>query len=196
LRVVIIPEDSGNDRYILNPIVEAMIESAGKPHAKILIYEGRKPHGIAQVLRWERIKEIVDSYPQVDLFLLIVDRDGEEDRQVQLRNIERQAAAILPADRCFLAAHAWQEVEVWGLAGCTDLPNTWQWQSVRSERDPKQRYFIPYIQGRGLVNEPGGGRKTLGREAANRYNRIRQRCNEIVELEGRIRAWIDSSHRR
>ncbi len=193
---MIIPEDSSNDQYILNPIVEAIIESAGRPHAKIRIHQGRRPHGIDQVLRWERIKEIIDIYPQVNLFLLIVDRDGEEDRQGQLRNIERQAAAILPVGRCFLAAHAWQEVEVWALAGCTDLPKTWQWQSVRAERDSKDQYFVPYAKQRGLQNEPGGGRRTLGREAATRYNRIRQRCDEIVELEGRIRVWVDSSYRR
>src|SRR5262249_33244934 len=138
--------------------------------------------------------DIIDSYPQVDLFLLIVDRDSEEHRHVQLGSIERQAAAILPADRCFLAVHACQEVAAWALAGCGDLPRAWQWKVVRAERDPKEVYFTPYIQKRGLQNEPGGGRKTLGREAAGRYNRVRQRCPEVRSLEERIRDWLDRTH--
>jgi hypothetical protein len=187
---MIIPEDSSNDQYILKPIIEVMIESAGRPRAKIRIHEDQQPRGIAQVLQWERIKEIIDIYPQVDLFLLIVDRDGEDHRQVQLRNIERQAAAILPAARCFLADHAWQEVEVWALAGCDDLPRRWRWRAVRDERDPKEVYFTPYARQRGLESEPGGGRRTLGREAAGRYTRIRHLCPEITSLETRILEWI------
>jgi hypothetical protein len=123
--------------------------------------------------------------------LLLVDRDNEPDRRSRLDNLERSAAEILPRTRSFMAEHAWQEVEVWGLAGCTDLPRAWEWQSVRAERDSKEQYFVPYAELRGLQSEPGGGRRTLGREAANRYNRIRRRCPEIASLETRILDWIN-----
>jgi hypothetical protein len=191
LNVLIIPEDSSKDRYILNPIIEAMIKSASKPRAKIRIYEGRKPHGIDQVLRWERIKEIIDSYPQVDLFLLIVDRDGDEHRRSQLDSLENRATAVLVGSRRLFAEHAWQELEVWALAGCDDLPRRWRWRAVRDERDPKEVYFTPYARLRGLESEPGGGRRTLGREAAGQYNRICRRCPEITSLEMRILDWIN-----
>ncbi|WP_281181280.1 hypothetical protein [Chloroflexus islandicus] len=43
-----------------------------------------------------------------------------------------------------------------------------------------------------MSDEPGGGRRTLGQEAARRYERIRQRCPEdIGELERRIRVWLE-----
>jgi hypothetical protein len=42
--------------------------------------------GVVQALRWERIEEILDRYRgMVDLFLLRVDRDGEQAREHTLR---------------------------------------------------------------------------------------------------------------
>jgi len=191
LRVLVIPEHFSQDQYILKPIVQALLAAVGRSQAKVQVCQDPLLGGVEQAMRWERINEIIDIYPLVDLFLLIVDRDGEEDRRDQLRKIERQAAAILSAGRCLLAAHAWQEVEVWALAGCDDLPRTWRWRAVRDARDPTEHYFTPYARLRGLDSEPGGGRKTLGREAAGRYTRIRQRCPEIASLERRILDWIN-----
>jgi hypothetical protein len=196
MNVLIIPEDSSNDQHILKPIVKVMLEAAGRPRAKVEIHTVQKPRGIDQVLRWERISGIIDSYPLVHLFLLIVDRDGEEHRRSRLDSIEHQAAAVLPASRSLLAEHAWQEVEVWALAGCDDLPREWEWGAVRLERDSKEAYFKPYIRRCQLQNEPGSGRRTLGREAGNRYARVCQRCPEVGELETRIRIWIDSLRAR
>ena len=191
MNVLIIPEDSSNDQHILKPIVKVMLEAAGRPRAKVEIHAIQKPRGIDQVLRWERISGIIDSYPLVHLFLLIVDRDGEEHRRSRLDSIEQQAAAILPASRSLLAEHAWQEVEVWALAGCDDLPREWEWGAIRLERDSKETYFKPYVQRRELQNEPGSGRRTLGREAGNHYTRVCQRCPEVRRLEARIRNWLD-----
>ena len=44
-----------------------------------------------------------------------------------------------------------------------------------------------FAQQRGVVDEPGQGRKTLAREAAGNYNRIRSLCPEyIARLEQRL----------
>lgn len=62
---------------------------------------------------------------------------------------------------------------------------------IRTEINPKEEYFDALAQQLGLLNEPGGGRKTLGIEAARRYTRIRQLCPEDVgRLEDRIGAWL------
>jgi hypothetical protein len=42
----------------------------------------------------------------------------------------------------------------------------------------KERYFEPLARERGVIDGPGGGRKTLGEEAARRLDRIRQKCRE------------------
>ena len=67
----------------------------------------------------------------------------------------------------------------------------WNWGEIRQERDAKERYFNRLVETRGLENDPGGGRKTLGVEAARKYRRISSRCREDVQvLERRIEAWL------
>lgn len=188
MNVLVIPEDFRKDQYILKPMIQAILAQVGKPQANVRVCQDPLLGGIGQALRWERIAEILDRYKgMVHLFLLVVDRDGDPNRRSSLEQLQRQARSRLPNGRVFLAENAWQEVEVWVLAG-HDLPNAWSWHSIRSEIHPKESYFLPFAGWRGLLDEPGQGRKTLAREAAARYDRVRQRCPEDVrELEDRIR---------
>lgn len=125
----------------------------------------------------------------VSLFLLIVDRDCNEQRIARLRGLEQQASgALAGTDRIFLAEHAWQEVEVWLLAGCKDLPGEWSWKDVRADCHPKESFYSEYARRRGVLDSPSEGRDALGREAARNYQRIRKLCFEdIAALEERIR---------
>lgn len=108
----------------------------------------------------------------VRVFLLIVDRDGQPGRRQQLERLEGQAGAVLlETNRVFLAENAWQEVEVWVLAGLEDLPKAWSWADIRADAD----------------------REVLAREAAGNYDRIRQLCPEdVASLEERIRRALDT----
>lgn len=188
MNVVIIPEDCRKDQYLLKPIVSAMLDYLGKPRAKVTVLGGCWPRGIEQALNSEQLAEVIERYRMVDLFLLCVDRDGMETRRLRLDNLEAKVREILPERQIFLAENAWQELEVWALAGL-DLPKEWAWQDIRAERDPKERYFKPIAERRGLLDEPGEGRRTLGIEAAKRYARIRQLCPEDIQgLENRIKA--------
>lgn len=193
MRVLVIPEDFRKDQYILQPLVEAMLAEVGKQHAQIRICRDPLLGGIGEALKVERIREIIERYKgMVDLFLLCVDRDGNEHRRQRLDELEAVAAQLLPSSRMLLAEHAWQELEVWVLAG-HDLLKEWSWPAIRAEPNPKEIYFERLANERDLLSEPGGGRKTLGIEAARRYKRIRQRCPEdIVALEERIRAWVET----
>lgn len=187
MNVLVIPEDFPHDQYVLKPIVEAMLAYLSRRRANVRVCTEPRLRGVAQALRWERIQEILDQYQSmVDLFLLIVDRDCERTRRVALDNLEQQARAYLPPSRLFFAEHAWQEIEVWAIAG-QDLPADWRWQDVRNERDPKEKYFLPLARQRGLLDEPGEGRKRLGIEAAARYDRVRQLCKEdVAALEAAV----------
>jgi hypothetical protein len=192
MNVLIIPEDFRFDQFILKPIIKAMMTELGKPHANVRVCRDPLLGGVEQAMKWERIAEILDMYGTIDLFLLIVDRDGKDGRRRGLDALEEQAAAELRSDRSFLAENAWQEVEVWLLAG-HKLPKEWQWKEIREERDPKELYFEPYASQRGLLHKLGRGRKALGREAAKRYSRIRQLCPEVAGLEEKIREYISGS---
>jgi hypothetical protein len=80
---------------------------------------------------------------------------------------------------------------VWALAGQQNLPKTWKWQTIRKEENPKEAYFEVLARRRALTDEPGAGRTTMGREAAQEYARVRGRCPEDVEaLEKRLKAWL------
>lgn len=187
MNVLIVPEDFRKDQYILKPIAGAMLAAIGKPRANIRVCQDPLLGGIDQALNWERIEEILQRYKgRVNIFLLVVDRDGREGRRASLDSLEERAATCLPADRVFLSENAWQEVEVWILAG-HDLPQDWAWREIRREPNPKEVYFDRLAAARGLVDEPGQGRKTLAREAAANYKRVRTLCPEdVAALEQRL----------
>ena len=191
MNILIIPEDFRKDQYMLQPIVKAMMEALGKSKAKIKVCQDPLLGGVVEALKWERIEEIIDRYRMVDLFLLCVDRDGKAGRKQVLDKIEQQSAQVLPQGKVLLAENAWQEIEVWVLAG-HHLPSEWNWQTIRQEVNPKETYFIPLAKERNLLATPGEGRKILAEEAAKKYNRIRQLCPEdIINLEQRVESWIE-----
>jgi len=188
MKVLIIPEDFRKDQYILKPIIEAMFKHLEKRNTRIKVCQDPLLGGIDQARNRKRIKEIIFRYQgMVDLFLLIIDRDGISERKSGLNALETYASKILPPGKLFFAENAWQEVEVWVLAG-HDLPTEWIWQEVRNEVNPKEVYYLPFIKERGLIEELYEGRKTLAFEAAKKYNRIRQLCPEdVAALENRIK---------
>jgi len=189
MNVFIIPEDYRRDQYILKPIIAAMMSAVGRPRANVEVCQ-ELLGGVTEALKWQRIERIIRSVQyRVNLFLLCVDRDGQEGRRASLDNLQQRAESVLAGRKAFLGENAWQEIEVWVLAG-HDLPSDWPWKEIRREVDPKERYFLPYARQRGVDNERDQGRKTLAREAAARYGRIRQLCPEDVEaLENRIRSF-------
>jgi hypothetical protein len=143
--------------------------------------------GIDQAMKWERLDEIIEQYKgMVHLFLLVVDRDCEETRRAGLDELEAKAAGKLGGDR-FYAEHAWQEIEVWAIAGL-DLPTGWSWADIRAHRDPKEAFFEPLAREHGVNDEPGEGRKALAKLASQNYARVRGRCPEdIGALEERLK---------
>jgi hypothetical protein len=199
-KVLIIPEDFRNDESMLKPIVTAMMESIVKTKVKVDVCKDPRLQGVSQALNWEKIQWILDRYGgMVHLFLLCVDRDGDLNRRAKLNALEIKAQKYLankyptPNQKQFLAENAWQEIEVWVLAGL-DLPKDWKWKEIRADKNPKEEYFLPFAKQRSLLEARCQGRGILAEEAAKHYDRIRQRCPEdIQELEKNIRQWCELS---
>jgi hypothetical protein len=180
VNVLVIPEDFRKDEFILQPILEAMFAAIGRPRAQLRVCRDPLLGGVDQAMRFERIAEIVGRYQgMVDCFILIVDRDGDVHRKAALDHLEARIVQQFPGGAPFIAENAWQEIEAWILAGHDLLPGA-RWQEVRAERQVKERYFEPFAAAQGVVDGPGGGRKSLARDAAARYGRIRQLCPEDV----------------
>lgn len=191
INVLVIPEDFRKDQYILDPVIRRIFREVGKPRARINVCKDPLLGGIDQALDWERISEVIDMYPMVHIFLLIVDRDGKTARRERLNSIETKALEKLGTARTLIGENAWQEIEVWALAS-QELPQSWNWRAIRAEEHPKETYFEPHAASRNLQSEPGEGRTTMGREAALNYQRVRSRCTEDVQsLESRLRLWFE-----
>jgi len=192
VKVLILAEDFVKDEFLLQPIIQAMMKAVGKPKAKVKVCRDPRFHGTGEALKWEYIEQALKRHQgMVDLFLLCVDRDGKAHRQVVLGNLENQAKTVIGTGRALLAENARQEVEVWLLMGHELLPK-WEWKKIRQETHPKETYYLPFAESRGVLDLPAEGRDKLAREAASRYDRIRGRCKEDIQrLEGRVRAWIE-----
>ena len=174
MNVLIIPEDFRNDQYILKPLFSRLLGHIGNRRARIRICQDPLLGGVGEALKSERLQEIVEQHQgMTDVFILCVDRDGVAGRRQRLNQIEE----LFGNGRTFLAENAWEEIETWALAGL-DLPKEWNWADVRAEINVKERYFDVLAEQRGVANGPGGGRKALGQEAAQRIRAIRQKCAE------------------
>ena len=189
MKVLAIPEDFRKDQYLLKPILARLFRSLGRSNARITICQDPLLGGVAEALKSERLREVVERYPMVDVMILCVDRDGRAGRRQRLDQIEEEFS---DEDRAFLAQCAWEELETWVLAGL-DLPVGWQWADVRREVNVKDVYFNELARQRGVADGPGGGRKHFGEEAAGRVGVIRQKCPEDFDrLARRIESEFDS----
>lgn len=174
MNVLIIPEDFRKDQYLLKPLFIRLFSEIGKGRIRLEVCQDPLLGGVNEALKSERLKEIVERYDgMTDLYILCVDRDGVESRRRRLNQIERE----FKQGRRFIAENAWEELETWTLAGLDLLP-AWRWSDVRSAIQVKEEYFEPLARHRGVADGPGGGRKSLGEEAARRIQAIRQKCPE------------------
>ncbi len=189
MNVLVVPEDFRKDQYILKPIIRSLFAHLGCANAKVEVCRDPLLGGVSEALKWEIIRQILERYQwQVDIFLLCVDRDGSGGRSRSLRGLETQAREMLGDRRFFFGENAWQELEVWVLAGQT-LPKDWKWTDVRADTHPKERFYLPFARQKGLMDHPAEGRGELANVAARNYKRIRRLCPEDIRaLEDRVKA--------
>lgn len=189
MNVLVVPEDSRKDQYILKPLFERFFRLAGKSRAAVRICQDPVLGGVREALKSSRLKEIVESYRgMTDMFILCVDRDGDEGRRRRLDQLEDEFGS----EQVFFAENAWEELEAWVLAGL-DLPADWRWEDVRGAVDVKERYFDVLARRRGVAGGVGGGRKALGEQAARRIPAIRSKCPEdFGRLARRVEAAAQS----
>lgn len=180
-RVMVIPEDFTKDEHILKPVVEKILADVGKPNATVLVCRNPNFRGIGEAMKADRLKnEVFQRYRDFDLFILLVDRDGEPGRDDAARHVETMLKGkTVKTGGKFVAQLAWQEVEVFVLAG-HDLQSEWNWQEIRSDANVKDTFFKRLVELKGTGHLPHDGRKKLMSEAIKNWKRIKSRCPEDV----------------
>lgn len=136
--------------------------------------------GVQAALNIDALREVIALYPMVNLFILVVDRDGNAGRKQRTDQIENTLSVeLLPRARRFLAEVAWQEVEIFILAGLT-LPTDWRWNEIRADANAKGTFFKQLVVLRQTSKYPHEGRKKLMAESISNWQRIKSRCPEDV----------------
>lgn len=183
MKVLVIPEDPTNDQHVLKPIVAAIFKDLGRV-ARVDILQNPRLQSVTQALDPKNLAGIIASYPQSDLFLLLLDRDCEEFRSEKIKAREQEASNM---NKVLIGSLALEEVEMWALA-VYDGPLPHTWQEMRCECHPKESFFEPLVVQLELQNTVGRGRKRLMSEfTAKEHARLLRLCPEVAELQERIK---------
>lgn len=184
MKVLVIPEDPTLDQYILKPVVGRLFSDLGRP-ARIDVLSNPRLRGVAQALSAPTLSGIADTFRMIDLFLVLVDRDG---------NMERPAVAAAREtehDGRLFVCLAIEEIEVWMLALHRDALDA-PWTEVRSERNPKERFAAPFLAANAPKLDVGGGRAWAMQELGAGWRGLLQVCPELQELKDRLQGWLQS----
>ncbi len=176
--VLVIPEDFTKDEQILKPLVQRILDDCGRK-AQVQVCRNPNFQGVQTALRLDALREVIALYPMVQLFILIVDRDGKSGRKQRTDEIEKTLSDELRSKARFFAEVAWQEVEIFILAGL-DIPSGWRWSEIRADADVKNTFFKEMVRLRGTARYPHEGRKKLMAESISNWQRIKSRCPEDV----------------
>lgn len=184
MRVLIIPEDPVRDQFIVKPIVARIFSDLGRS-TKINILTQPRLRGVDQALSQDKLATIVASFQMIDVFLVLVDRDGNPDRPAVARVREEEHP-----ERLFVCL-AVEEVEVWMLAlhrAVLGVP----WTTVRSENNPKERFAQPFLAAQIPKVDLSHGLAWAMRELGAGWRGLLQVCPELQELRERLRDWLES----
>jgi hypothetical protein len=182
VKVLVIPEDPTIDQYILRPVVAKLFVDLGKlPQIEILFRP--RLRGVTEALNSTKLAGVIGSFPMVDLFLVIVDRDGIESRRAVASAREAEHPQHL------IVCLAIEEIEVWMLAIHSETLGT-GWREVRAEVHPKERFAEPFLQERAPKLDAGQGRAWAMQDLGGQWRGVLRRCPEIDELKRRVEAWL------
>ncbi len=183
MKVLVIPEDPTLDQYILKPIVGRIFADLGRSSSRINVLTNPRLRGVAQALDSAILADVVETYPMIDLFLVLVDRDGDARRHAVARRREAEQEG-----RLFVCL-AIEEIEVWMLAVHREALGV-AWSEVRAEIHPKERFAQPFLKDNAPKLDPGAGRAWAMRDLGARWKGVLQCCSEIDELRQRIEQWL------
>lgn len=183
----IVCEDHTLDQFVVRPVVEKLLAAIGRKNARIKVVTKPQLRGYADVRKQAcSILRLYGAVSDVVIFAVDADgEDGEEGRPDRTAALKRAIEACEHYSEKGFVVAARQEVEVWALWGSRGEISD-SWATVRSERDPKEKYFDPLT-----VEEdarlPGRGRSRLiNKTLSAGWKSFRTGCPELGELEAQL----------
>ena len=123
-----------------------------------------------------------------DVFFLIVDRDGKENRESG--KFADCLDAATAAGKQMFGCLAVEELEVWALAlHHKELKEAWK--SIREHHHPKEAYFEPFAKQKEWGG-PGKGRKSAMNALPQKWNSLKNRCPELNDLTHQVKEWFQA----
>ena len=188
IKAVVICEDHRLDEYILKPVIKQIFNELGQK-VRISFAPRTMIQGVHQALQKTKHKDVFSRYSIADVFFLIIDRDGDENRESG-KFADRLAEA--PVGKQMFGCLAVEELEVWALAlHHQDLKE--DWDSIREHRHPKESYFEPFARLKKWHTGPGKGRKTAMNTLRQKWDSLKNRCPELNHLAQQVKDWFHSS---
>jgi hypothetical protein len=136
MKVLVIPEDSKLDQYVLKPVMERIFQAL-EIAARVDVLPDRRLRGVSHAL--DSVDEIIADNPMEDLFLLVIDRDCDrENNTVRAQQVQSRHTGKL------IAICAREEVEIWMLALHRGKLAA-SWRDIKADCDPKERYAEPFL---------------------------------------------------
>jgi hypothetical protein len=186
MKVLVIPENPTLDQYILKPIVTRIFRELNLS-PKIFILQDPHLNGVSEALDPKIIGTILQIHPMIDLFLLIVDRDCDETRELGPLSGRVQQARQMGKE--MIGCLAIEELETWALALHRDELDV-GWSEIRPECHPKEVFFEPLVKAKGWSESLGRGRVTAMKDLAGNWKSLKSVCQEIQQLQDEIAHWL------
>jgi hypothetical protein len=185
LKVAVVYEDHTKDQFIVDPVLQSLFAYLGKSRVRLQSVTSPRLQGLSTLL--DHLCSIISRYSAAgDMVIIVVDRDCRDGRRQQL--LDRVAGCPDGGDKTIVVV-AVQEVEVWALWGRRNQLGV-DWNTVRSECHPKERFFNTLLT-RDDSRAPGGGRLRLVNASLERgWDSIKAGCEELQVLEDEVRTLL------
>ena len=127
-----------------------------------------------------RMRPPQPRYRMIDLFLILVDRDGDEGRTELAAEREREHGGRL----CICLAI--DEIEVWLLAPHRETLQS-AWSGVRADARPKESFAEPFLAKHAPKGSPGRGRAWAMRALDRKtWPSLLKLCAELDALKQKL----------
>lgn len=178
-RTLLISEDPSLNGYLLSPLAQAILASAGKPAARVELLTSPRTRGYDHALQVIR-NEVPEGLRYHDLWVFFPDADRASEKAMQRLEEDLRSKGV-----SLLCCPAQPEVDIYACVAYRKrigLP----WDEIRSHPRLKEEIFMPLLAQYGDPVKSGGGRDILIRESLRNLPLLFRLCPELKILRDRI----------